>query len=80
MALEFGSPRQAIESHVDSEDVQKLDTIDSMGRTQQRGFFVYMCYTVCLHIHRSKKCKIQDENKRLVITTMVTEICRWVSQ
>lgn len=34
-ALQLGNSRQAIESHVDSDDVQKLDTIDSMGRTQQ---------------------------------------------
>jgi prophage antirepressor-like protein len=26
--LDFGNPRQALESHVDSDDVQKLDTID----------------------------------------------------
>ncbi|CAJ3062373.1 BRO domain-containing protein [Burkholderia pseudomallei] len=33
--LEFGNPRQAIESHVDDDDVQKLDTIDALGRTQR---------------------------------------------
>lgn len=33
--LGFGNPRQALESHVDSDDVQKLDIIDSLGRTQQ---------------------------------------------
>lgn len=33
--LGFGNPRQAVESHVDEDDVQKLDAIDSMGRTQQ---------------------------------------------
>jgi prophage antirepressor-like protein len=33
--LEFGNPRQAIESHVDSDDVQKLDAIDNLGRTQR---------------------------------------------
>jgi prophage antirepressor-like protein len=32
--LEFGNPRQAIESHVDPDDVQKLDVIDNLGRTQ----------------------------------------------
>lgn len=32
--LGFGNPRQAIESHVDEDDVQKLDAIDSLGRTQ----------------------------------------------
>lgn len=32
--LDFGNPRQAIESHVDSDDVQKLDAIDALGRTQ----------------------------------------------
>ena len=32
--LEFGNPRQALESHVDPDDVRKLDTIDSLGRTQ----------------------------------------------
>jgi prophage antirepressor-like protein len=33
--LEFGNPRQAIESHVDPDDVQKLDAIDNLGRTQR---------------------------------------------
>ncbi|MRU29998.1 hypothetical protein FGW84_01560, partial [Xylella fastidiosa subsp. multiplex] len=33
--LEFGNPRQAIESHVDVEDVQKLDATDNLGRTRQ---------------------------------------------
>ena len=33
--LEFGNPRQAIESHVDPDDVQKLDVIDNLGRTQR---------------------------------------------
>lgn len=31
-ALEFGNPRQAIESHADSEDVQKLDTLTAGGK------------------------------------------------
>lgn len=35
MALGFGNPRQAVETHVDPDDVQKLDAIDSLGRTQQ---------------------------------------------
>lgn len=34
-ALEMGNPRQAIESHVDPEDVQKLDTLTSGGRQRQ---------------------------------------------
>jgi prophage antirepressor-like protein len=34
-ALEFGNPRQAVESHVDAEDVQKLDTLTSGGRQKQ---------------------------------------------
>ncbi len=33
--LEFGNARQAIESHVDIDDVQKLDTTDTLGRTQR---------------------------------------------
>lgn len=33
--LEFGNPRQAVESHVDDDDVQKLDTIDAIGRSQR---------------------------------------------
>lgn len=33
-ALGYGNPRQAIDSHVDVDDVQKLDGIDSLGRTQ----------------------------------------------
>jgi prophage antirepressor-like protein len=32
--LGFGNPRQAVETHVDGDDVQKLDAIDSMGRLQ----------------------------------------------
>ncbi len=34
-ALQLGNARQAMESHVDADDVQKLDTIDSLGRTQR---------------------------------------------
>ncbi len=34
-ALQLGNARQALESHVDTDDVQKLDTIDSLGRTQR---------------------------------------------
>ena len=34
-ALQLGNARQALESHVDGDDVQKLDTIDSLGRTQR---------------------------------------------
>ena len=34
-ALEMGNPSQAIKSHVDTDDVQKMDTIDSLGRTQR---------------------------------------------
>lgn len=34
-ALQLGNPRQALESHVDSDDVQRMDAIDSLGRTQQ---------------------------------------------
>lgn len=34
-ALEFANPRQAVGSHVDGDDVQKLDTTDNLGRTQQ---------------------------------------------
>lgn len=34
-ALQPGNARQALESHVDADDVQKLDTIDSLGRTQR---------------------------------------------
>lgn len=33
-ALGFGNPRQALQSHVDDDDVQKLDAIDGMGRVQ----------------------------------------------
>lgn len=33
--LEFGNARQAIESHVDSEDVQKLDALTAGGRQRQ---------------------------------------------
>jgi prophage antirepressor-like protein len=34
-ALELGNPRQALDSHVDSEDVQKLDTLTPGGRQRQ---------------------------------------------
>lgn len=34
-ALGYGNSRQALASHVDSDDVQKLDVIDSLKRTQQ---------------------------------------------
>ena len=34
-ALEMGNPSQAIKSHVDAEDLQKLEVIDSLGRTQR---------------------------------------------
>lgn len=33
--LEFGNARQALASHVHEDDQQKLDIIDSLGRTQQ---------------------------------------------
>jgi prophage antirepressor-like protein len=34
-ALDFSNSRQAVETHVDADDVQKMDAIDSMGRTQR---------------------------------------------
>lgn len=34
-ALGFANSRQALETHVEGDDVQKLDAIDTMGRTQQ---------------------------------------------
>jgi len=34
-ALELGNPRQALDSHVDAEDVQKLDTLTPGGRQRQ---------------------------------------------
>ena len=34
-ALEMGNPSQAIKSHVDADDLQKLEVIDSLGRTQR---------------------------------------------
>ena len=33
-ALEMSNPSQAIKSHVDVDDLQKLEVIDSLGRTQ----------------------------------------------
>lgn len=33
-ALGYGNPRQAVETHVDDDDLQKLEAIDSMGRKQ----------------------------------------------
>jgi len=37
-ALELGNPRQALDSHVDEDDLQKLDIIDDLGRTQKANF------------------------------------------
>ena len=37
-ALGYGNPRQAIDTHVHDDDVQKLDTIDTMGRNQVANF------------------------------------------
>lgn len=34
-ALELGNPWQAIKSHVDEDDLQKMEVIDSVGRTQR---------------------------------------------
>ena len=33
-ALKFGNPFQAIKSHVEEDDLQKLEVIDNLGRTQ----------------------------------------------
>lgn len=34
-ALEMGNPSQAMKSHVDADDLQKLEVIDNLGRTQR---------------------------------------------
>ena len=34
-ALEMGNPSQALKSHVDADDLQKLEIIDNLGRTQR---------------------------------------------
>ena len=34
-ALELGNPSQAIKSHVDADDLQKLEVIDALGRSQR---------------------------------------------
>ena len=34
-ALEMGNPSQAIKSHVDADDLQKLEVVDNLGRTQR---------------------------------------------
>jgi hypothetical protein len=34
-ALELGNPSQAIKSHVDADDLQKLEVIDNLGRKQR---------------------------------------------
>jgi prophage antirepressor-like protein len=34
-ALEMGNPSQALKSHVDDDDLQKLEVIDNLGRLQQ---------------------------------------------
>lgn len=36
--LGHANPRQAIDTHCDEDDVQKLDIIDALGRTQQTNF------------------------------------------
>ena len=36
--LGHGNPRQAIDTHCDEDDVQKLDIIDALGRAQQTNF------------------------------------------
>lgn len=36
--LEFGNPHQAIATHVDKDDIQKLEVIDNLGRTQLANF------------------------------------------
>ena len=33
-ALELGNPHQALETHVDDDDLQRLEAIDNLGRTQ----------------------------------------------
>lgn len=33
-ALEMGNPSQAVKTHVDGDDLQKLEVIDNLGRTQ----------------------------------------------
>lgn len=37
-ALEMGNPYQAIKSHVDGDDLQKMEVIDSIGRKQRANF------------------------------------------
>lgn len=56
-ALELGNPRQAVDSHVDSEDVQKMDTLTAGGRQQQNHVNESGLYAL---IFGSKK----DEAKR----------------
>ena len=36
--LGFGNPWQALDSHVDEDDLQKLEAIDALGRTQQVNY------------------------------------------
>ncbi len=36
--LEYGNPRDAIERHVDGDDVVKRDIIDTLGRVQEANF------------------------------------------
>ena len=36
--LEFGNPHQAIATHVDKDDIQKMEVIDSLGRKQLANF------------------------------------------
>lgn len=38
VVLAHANPRQAIDTHCDVDDVQKLDIIDALGRTQQTNF------------------------------------------
>ena len=47
--LDLGNPRQALTTHVDEDDVQKLDTIDSLGRKQPSNHVnIYGIYALVL--------------------------------
>lgn len=42
-ALELSNPWQAIASHVEEDDLQKMEVIDSLGRIQQAIMAIMAC-------------------------------------
>ena len=50
--LGFGNPHQAIQTHVEKDDLQKLEVIDSKGRYQETNFINESgLYSLILEVH-----------------------------